>query len=106
MKILRLIAVVVIMFFFVIFITQNYGQMVNLKFFWTPKVTSLDMVILVFITLMLGLVIGFMIAGVQVLAAKSEIRSLSNDLKKLKKETDLLRNQGLEDVEDTNLKTE
>lgn len=106
MKLLRLIAVILIMFFLVIFITQNYGQVVNLKFFWSPTITEMDMVILVFITLMLGLVIGFLVAGIQVLAARSDLRVLNNDYKKLKKEIDLLRNQGLDEFDENNPKSE
>ncbi len=100
MKILRLLAGILVMFFLVVFITQNYGQVVNLKFFWSPAVTTIDMVILLFIALILGLVIGFLIAGVQILATKSDLRVLTNDYKKLKKEIDLLRNQGLDEVDD------
>ncbi|MFH1212970.1 MAG: LapA family protein [Candidatus Neomarinimicrobiota bacterium] len=106
MKFLRLIAVIVIMFLMVVFITQNYGQVIHLKFFWNSSSVEMDMVILVFITLMLGLVIGFLIAGVQILAARSDLRVLSNDYKKLKKEIDLLRNQGIDEVDENGLKTE
>ncbi|HPC35979.1 MAG TPA: LapA family protein [Candidatus Marinimicrobia bacterium] len=108
MKILRWAVTLLIMFLIVFFVIQNsnLNPPVKIHFFWKSSVVEMDVLILVFLTFILGLVIGFLITGIKILASKNELRVLSNDYKKLKKEVDLLRNQGLEETENSNSKTE
>ncbi len=108
MKLLRWIVTILIMFLIVIFVIQNsnLNPPVKMKFFWIADVKEVDVLILVFVTFLLGLVIGFLVAGIQVLATKNDLRVLTNDLKKLKRETDLLRNQGLDEIDENNPKSE
>jgi len=96
------------MFLIVLFVIQNsnLNPPVKIHFFWKANTIEMDVLILVFLSLLLGLVIGFLIAGIKILATKSDLRVLSNDYKKLKKEIDLLRNQGLEEIDSSDLKTE
>ncbi len=102
MKFIRLIALIVVIFLLVIFITQNQGQNVKLRLLFTSQVIEMDMIILVFITFLIGLLLGFLISGIQILIAKNQLRSLNNEYRNLKKEIDLLRNQGIEDVGNMN----
>ena len=108
MKILRWIVTVLIMFLIVLFVIQNsnLNPPVTIKFFWKSSAVEIDALILVFLTFLLGLVLGFLIAGIKILAKKNELRVLSNNYKKLKKEIDLLRNQGLEEVDNNDLNPE
>ncbi|HNZ37034.1 MAG: LapA family protein [Candidatus Marinimicrobia bacterium] len=108
MKFLRWVVTLLIMFLIVFFVIQNsnLNPPVKIQFFWKASPVEMDILILVFLTFILGLVIGFLIAGIKILTTKNELRALSNDYKKLKKEVDLLRNQGIDETEADNSKTE
>jgi len=52
------------------------------------------------ISLVSGFLIGYLLAGFQILEQKNKLRVLHSEYKKLKKEVDLLRNKEIEDVEE------
>ncbi|HQQ86110.1 MAG TPA: hypothetical protein PKV46_09380, partial [Candidatus Marinimicrobia bacterium] len=65
MKFLRWVVTLLIMFLIVFFVIQNsnLNPPVKIQFFWKASPVEMDILILVFLTFILGLVIGFLIAG-------------------------------------------
>jgi uncharacterized integral membrane protein len=98
MSALKWILVIIIVAFLLVFVMQNVGQMVTLRFFTqalTPE-GGAEVILVILLTFILGLLIGFLFSGFQILAAKNQLRVLSNAYRKLKKELDLLRNKDIE----------
>lgn len=101
MKYLKLLVIVLIIALLLIFVIQNVGQEVNLKFFRESSVITTEMILVVLVTLVIGFLIGYLIGGVQILNQKNRFRVLAAEYKKLKKELDLLRNKDLEETEES-----
>ncbi len=99
MKFLKLLVLIIVMFLLIVFVAQNDGHPVPIKFLFSTATVEMDAVILIFISFLIGLLLGFLYSGFQILAAKNHLRVLNNEYQKLKKEVDLLRNQGLSDEE-------
>ena len=99
MKYLKLLALVLIVLLLLVFVIQNVGQKITLKFFSSNYTFSTEMIVVLLISLVFGFLIGYLIAGFQILEQKRIVRVLNGEYKKLKKEIDLLRNKDLEEVE-------
>ncbi len=100
MKYLKLLALILVILMLLVFVIQNVGQKITLKFFTDAYSFSTEMIIVLLIALVIGFLIGYLLAGVQILEQKNKLRVLNSEYKKLKKEVDLLRNKELEDVEE------
>ncbi len=99
MKYLKLLVLVLIVLLLLVFVIQNVGQKITLKFFSSNYAFSTEMIVVLLISLVCGFLIGYLIAGFQILEQKKIVRVINSEYKKLKKEIDLLRNKDLEDVE-------
>lgn len=95
MKILKFLVLIILMFLLIVFVVQNYGQIVHVKFIFSGNQLEMELVILLFITLLIGLIIGFLYSALHILSAKSQLKTLNKEYEQLKKEVDLLRNQGI-----------
>lgn len=100
MKYLKILALILVILILLIFVIQNVGQKITLKFFTDAYSFSTEMIVVLLISLVSGFLIGYLLAGVQILEQKNKLRVLHSEYKKLKKEVDLLRNKELEDVEE------
>ncbi len=67
---------------------------------WPGMIKAVLLPILIALTLLAGVFVGFLIALTQIVAQKSEARALRNNVKKLQGELDELRNQAISDVSD------
>lgn len=101
MKVLKFFLSIILMFLVIVFVVQNYGQVVKIKFFLSNTNVEMDMVIMMFIAFLVGLLIGILYCGFHILSAKNQLRALQREYTQLKKEIDLLRNQGI--IEDENV---
>ena len=99
MKYLKLLALVLVILFLLVFVVQNVGQKITLKFFSDNYAFTTEMIVVLLLTLVFGFLIGYLIAGFQILEQKKIVRAITNEYKKIKKEIDLLRNKELEEVE-------
>ncbi|MBN2602112.1 MAG: LapA family protein [Candidatus Marinimicrobia bacterium] len=99
MKYLKLLVLVFIVLLLLIFVIQNVGQKITLKFFSSNYAFSTEMIVVLLIAMVLGFLIGYLIAGFQILEQRRIVHVLNGEYKKLKKEIDLLRNKDLEEVE-------
>lgn len=99
MKYVKLLVLVLIVLLLLVFVIQNVGQKITLKFFSSNYMFTTEMIIILLIALVIGFLGGYLIAGFQILEQKKINRLLNTEYKKLKKEIDLLRNRELEDVE-------
>ncbi|MCD6440490.1 MAG: LapA family protein [Candidatus Marinimicrobia bacterium] len=99
MKYLKLLVIILVILILLIFVIQNVGQQVTLKFISDAYSFSTEMIVVLLISVVIGFLIGYLLAGIQVLEQKNKVRALNSEYKKLKKEVDLLRNKDIEDVE-------
>lgn len=99
MRYLKIILLFFVIAVLLIFVVQNVGQLITLKFFNT-KIVETEMVIVMMIAFLIGLLVGFLIAGIQILSASNKVRELRSEYKKLRQEVDSLRNKDLEESED------
>lgn len=99
MKYLKLLVIILVVLILLIFVIQNVGQQVTLKFISDAYSFSTEMIVVLLISVVIGFLIGYLLAGIQVLEQKKKVRALNSEYKKLKKEIDLLRNKDIEDVE-------
>lgn len=99
MKYVKLLLLVLVVLLLLVFVVQNVGQKITLKFFSSSYMFTTEMIIVLLIALVVGFLAGYLIAGFQILEQKKVNRILNTEYKKLKKETDMLRNRELEDVE-------
>jgi len=95
MKVLKFLLSIILIFLVIVFVVQNYGQAVKIKFFPSRTEIEMDFVIMIFIAFLIGLFIGMLYCGFHILAAKNKLRVLQKEYDQLKKEIDLLRNQGI-----------
>lgn len=101
MKYLKLLVMIILVLLLLVFVVQNVGQEITLKFFSDAYSVSTEMIIVLILTIVVGFLFGYLIAGIQVLEHKNRLRLLNNEYKKLKKEIDLLRNRDLEEMTET-----
>ncbi|MDD5765262.1 MAG: lipopolysaccharide assembly protein LapA domain-containing protein [Candidatus Marinimicrobia bacterium] len=99
MKYVKLILLFAIIVVLLIFVLDNAGQKITLKFFGN-SIENLEMIIALLITLLIGILIGFFISALEIFAVNSKMRALNADYKKLKQEVDVLRNKDLDEPEE------
>lgn len=97
MKFAKLIILFIVFLLLLIFVAQNSEQNITLKFFTNANTFTTKAIVVLLITLMIGLLIGFFISSIQILSSKNKLRVVSTEYKKLKNEVDLLRNIDVEE---------
>lgn len=97
MKFAKLIILFIVFLLLLIFVAQNSEQDITLKFFTNTNTFTTKAIVVLLITLMIGLLIGFFISSIQILSSKNKLRVISTEYKKLKNEVDLLRNIDVEE---------
>ena len=97
MKFAKLIILFIVFLLLLIFVAQNSEQNITMKFFTNANTFTTKAIVVLLITLMIGLLIGFFISSIQILSAKNKLRVISTEYKKLKNEVDLLRNIDVEE---------
>lgn len=97
MKFAKLIILFIVFLLLLIFVAQNSEQNITLKFFTNTNTFTTKAIVVLLITLMIGLLIGFFISSIQILSSKNKLRVVSTEYKKLKNEVDLLRNIDVEE---------
>lgn len=97
MKFAKLIILFIVFLLLLIFVAQNSEQNITLKFFTNANTFTTKAIVVLLITLMIGLLIGFFISSIQIISAKNKLRVVSTEYKKLKNEVDLLRNIDVEE---------
>ena len=81
------------------FFSMNIDKTVDISIFMTTyQQVKLD--IIIFVTFIIGVVVGAVILSLQVLKAKSEVRILKKDKSKMVKELDGLRNLSIDEIPD------
>lgn len=102
MKFAKLIILFIVFLLLLIFVAQNSEQNITMKFFTNANTFTTKAIVVLLITLMIGLLIGFFISSIQILSAKNKLRVVSTEYKKLKNEVDLLRNIDVEESAEEN----
>ena len=97
MKFAKLIILFIVFLLLLIFVAQNSDQNITMKFFTSANTFTTKAIVVLLITLMIGLLIGFFISSIQIISAKNKLRVISTEYKKLKNEVDLLRNIDVEE---------
>ncbi len=100
MKIVKILAFSLVIVLLLIFVIQNVGQQITLKFFSESKIVTTEMIIVVLLSLILGVIIGVLISGMQLLTMKRTLNAVNTEYTKLKDEVDYLRNKDIENLED------
>ncbi len=93
MKVIKMILIIVIAFLLSLFIIQNLGKTIDIKFFTENNIFTIEFVIALLITLIFGIIIGLLFAAVNLINTKSQLRTLKKEYLKLEKEVNLLRNK-------------
>jgi uncharacterized integral membrane protein len=88
----------IILWFFAI----NLGQSVSIDLF-EVKYENVDLVVVIFLSFVVGLMVGAIIISSFVLKAKSEVRALKREQNNLIKELDGLRNMAIDELPETSL---
>ncbi|MBL7136518.1 MAG: LapA family protein [Candidatus Marinimicrobia bacterium] len=97
MKFAKLIILFIVFLLLLIFVAQNSDQNITMKFFTNANTFTTKAIVVLLITLMIGILIGFFISSIQIISAKNKLRVISTEYKKLKNEVDLLRNIDVEE---------
>ena len=100
MKIVKVILFFLLLILIVLFIVQNIGQPVEIKFFSNQSIISTEMIVVVTIAFIIGTILGMLFSGIQLLKTKNKLRVLTREYEKQKKELNLLRNKELKEIED------
>jgi len=101
MKIVKLVLLITIVFFLSLFIMQNLGKNVDIKFFSENNVVTVEIVTALFISLLLGALFGLLFSAVHLINTKSQVRVLKKEYLKLEKEVNLLRNKDVTKADNT-----
>ena len=95
MKLIKTFIIIVLVLFLVYFLTQNNARVyVNLVFteFYDASVSMV-----IFGSLSIGIILGYLFAVISILSAKAEIRSMQNKNKRLSDELNDLRNVAIDE---------
>ena len=85
------------------FFAMNLGQNVDINLFQT-KYENVNLIIVIFITLFAGIIVGAILLSSLVLKSKAEVRSLNRERSKLLKELDGLRNLSIDEIPEPDTK--
>ncbi|HMA61977.1 MAG TPA: LapA family protein [bacterium] len=100
MKIAKVILFFLLLVFIVLFVVQNIGQPVSIKFFSNENIISTEMIVVVTIAFILGTIFGMLFSGIQLIKVKRKLRVITKEYEKLEKEVNLLRNKELKEIEE------
>ena len=93
-----IIAGAIILWFFAV----NLGQSVTIDFV-KVKYENVELVMVIFLSFVVGIMVGAIIISSFVVKAKSEVRALKREQNKLLKELDGLRNMSIDELPETGL---
>ena len=96
MRLISLFFIVLIVLLIMWFLTQNADQVVEELEIFQYSYFKIYLVNVLFGTFAFGVIMGFLIPVFQYLGAKSELRKLKREMKKIRSELDDLRNVGIE----------
>ena len=85
------------------FFAMNLDQYVAIHLFQT-EYQDVNLIVVIFITLFAGIIVGAILLSSLVLRSKAEIRALSRDRSKLLKELDGLRNLSIDEIPEADTK--
>jgi uncharacterized integral membrane protein len=85
------------------FFAMNLGQYVTIHLFQTTY-QNVNLVVVIFITLFIGTIVGAILLSSYVLNARSEVRALRKEKTKLMRELDGLRNMSIDEIPDADTK--
>ena len=95
MKLIKTFILIVVVLFVVYFLTQNNARVyVNLVF---TEFNDASVSMVIFGSLTIGILLGYLIAVFSILAAKAELRSIQNKNKRLSDELNDLRNVAIDE---------
>ncbi len=100
MKVAKIVLYIVIAIILLVFVIQNVGQQVTIKFFSAKNAVTTEMIIIVLFSFVVGLLVGVLLTGVQLMSMKSKIRLIGKEYNKLKEELNLLRNKEIQELEE------
>jgi len=85
------------------FFAMNLDQYVDVHLF-QKTYEEVNLIVVIFISFIIGTIVGAIILSSYVLTAKSEVRTLKKDRSKLMKELDGLRNVSLDEIPEPDTK--
>jgi len=95
MKLIKTFILIVLVLFVVYFLTQNNARVyVNLVF---TEFSDASVSMVIFGSLTIGILLGYLIAVFSILTAKAELRSMENKNKRLSDELNDLRNVAIDE---------
>jgi len=95
MKLIKTFILIVVVLFVVYFLTQNNARVyVNLVF---TEFNDASVSMVIFGSLTIGILLGYLIAVFSILTAKAELRSMQNKNKRLSDELNDLRNVAIDE---------
>jgi len=95
MKLIKTFILIVVVLFVVYFLTQNNARVyVNLVF---TEFSDASVSMVIFGSLTIGILLGYLIAVFSILTAKAELRSMQNKNKRLSDELNDLRNVAIDE---------
>tara|TARA_B100001758_G_scaffold111571_1_gene95594 strand:+ start:1332 stop:1643 length:312 start_codon:yes stop_codon:yes gene_type:complete len=95
MKLIKTFVLIVLVLFVVYFLTQNNARVyVNLVF---TEFNDASVSMVIFGSLTIGILLGYLIAVFSILTAKAELRSMQNKNKRLSDELNDLRNVAIDE---------
>ena len=95
MKLIKTFILIVVVLFVVYFLTQNNARVyVNLVF---TEFSDASVSMVIFGSLTIGILLGYLIAVFSILTAKAELRSMENKNKRLSDELNDLRNVAIDE---------
>jgi len=102
MKIVKMILIILIVFFLSLFLMQNLGKNVDIKFFSESNVITVELVVALFVSTLLGMLFGLIFSAINLINLKGQIRVLKKEYLKIEKELNLLRNKEVNQTKDDN----
>jgi len=100
MKIVKVILFFLLLILIVLFVVQNIGQPVDIQFFTSDSIISTEMIVVVTIAFIIGILLGMLLSGIQLIKTKGKLRTITKEYEKLQKEVNLLRNKELKEIEE------
>lgn len=99
MKSFRMVLLVVVMLIAIFFVVKNPDQRVDINLMFFPTRENVLLVEVLFYALLLGIAVGYSIAGLKILELQSQVRAAKKSRGHLESELTALRNLPLEDAE-------